>query len=183
MNILGLIEIRGDAQLGAVGTDIAEGRMDGFLHHVSQITGELQLAGALHHVHLNLKGLSPHTGPGQAGNQPHLVRARQAVRQELTDTQELLHIGGGNGNALQLRVAQQLHIRLAADIAYRPLQITHAGFPGVALNDFPNGILGDAKLGFFQAMSCNLLGHQMVFGNHQLLLIGIGAELDNLHPV
>ena len=54
--------------------------MGGFLHHVAQISGQLQLAGAVHNVDLHLQSLAAHGGPGQAGNQADLIRTGKPVR-------------------------------------------------------------------------------------------------------
>ena len=54
MNVLGLIEIRGNAQLGGTAPQAGIGRLYGLLHHLAQIAGELQLAGAVHHTGLHL---------------------------------------------------------------------------------------------------------------------------------
>ena len=35
VNVLGLVEVRGDAQLLGVGADVAQRRMGGFLHHIA----------------------------------------------------------------------------------------------------------------------------------------------------
>ena len=58
-----------------------------------------------------------------------------------------------------------------------------SGLPGIASNDFPDGIIGYPYLGFFQTVLLQLLGEQMILGDHQLLFIGIGAQFNDLHTV
>ena len=80
VNIFGFIEIRSNAQFRTVSPNVAQGRVSGFLHHVTQIAGELQLAGTLHDVDLHLQRFTADAGPGQAGDQPNLVGSRQPIR-------------------------------------------------------------------------------------------------------
>ena len=183
MDVLGLVKIPGNTQLGSVCTNIAQGRMGRLLHYVSQIAGQLQFAGAVHHIDFHFQGLAAYAGPGQAGHQAYLVRTGQSVWEEFSYTQEFFQISAGNGDFLDILLGQQLHISLAADLANVSLQISDAGLPGIAADDLPDGVIGHFQLGLFKAMLLELLGEQMVLGDHQLLFIRIRAEFNDLHPV
>ena len=157
--------------------------MGRLLHDVAQVAGELQLSGALHHIDFHFQGLAAYAGPGQARDQAHLVAARQTVRQEFADAQEVLQIAAGDGDFLWLLLGKQLHICLPANGPDFPLQVPNTGFPGIAADDLPNGVIRNAQLGLFQSVLFQLLGHQVILGNHELLFIGIGAQFDDLHTV
>ena len=183
MNILGLVEIRSNTQFFRIGADIAQGRVGRLLHHVTQVAGKLQLAGALHDIDFHLQRLAADGGPSQPGYQTNLIVDRQAVRQELADAQETLHIGAGDGDLLRRFLLQNGHIRFAADLRKAPFQLPNAGFSGIAGNNLPNSIVCDPQLRLFQAVLFHLLGDQMVLSDHQLFFIGIGAQLNDLHTV
>ena len=86
-------------------------------------------------------------------------------------------------DALDFLVRYQLHSRLPADRRQPALQNTHAGFPRVRGNDLPDRPIRHPQLPLLQAVALELLGHQVVFGNLKLLLVGVAGQLDQLHPV
>ena len=86
VDVLGLIKVSGNAQPGGIGPNVTQRCMSRLLHHIPQIAGELQLAGAVHDVNFYLQGLAAYTGPGQTGHKTYLIRSGQPVRQELPDT-------------------------------------------------------------------------------------------------
>ena len=183
MNILGFIEIRRHTQLLCIGTNITQGRMGGFFHHIAQVPGKLQLAGAIHHVDFYFQCFAANRGPGKAGHQSHLITAGQTVRQIFANTQEGFQVAAGYRDFFCVLPGEKLHIRFAAQFCQITLQITNAGFPGIAANDLPNGIIRDLQLTFFQAVLFQLLGNQMILCDHQLLFIRIRAQLNDLHTV
>ncbi|MPN33832.1 hypothetical protein SDC9_181324 [bioreactor metagenome] len=50
----------------SVRPDVAHGRLGRFLHHVAELTGQRQMAGALHNRHLYCKHLAAYARNGQA---------------------------------------------------------------------------------------------------------------------
>ena len=80
-------------------------------------------------------------------------------------------------------MGEDLHGRFPADLCKPSLQSTHTGFSGVGGDDGADGFVGDADLALFQAVLLQLLGNQMILSDHQLLLVGIGAQLDDLHAI
>lgn len=132
--------------------------MGRFLHHISQVAGELQLPGTIHYIDLHLQRLPAHTGPSQSGHQTHRVRRRQPVRQIRADAQEFLQVAPGDGNPFGTVLFHQPHIRLPTQGAQTTLQISDARLPGVAGNDLSHGVIGDAELGLFQAVLRICLG-------------------------
>ena len=54
VDVLGLIKVRIDPQGFRPAPQAGQSSLSGFLHHVAQITGQLQLAGTFHHIDLDL---------------------------------------------------------------------------------------------------------------------------------
>ena len=54
VDVLGLIKVRIDPQGFRPAPQAGQRSLGGFLHHVAQITGQLQLAGAFHDIDLDL---------------------------------------------------------------------------------------------------------------------------------
>ena len=54
------------------GAHKADADPGGLLHHIPHLSGELHLAFARHHVHLNLQRIASHAGPGKPPDNPGL---------------------------------------------------------------------------------------------------------------
>ena len=182
MDVLGLIEVRRDAQLPAAGPEAAEGRLGGFLHHVAQVSGELQLAGALHHVDLHGQNLAPRLGPGEAVHHADLLPLRVEGGGIGHGTQQLRKVFLCKGDSLAI-AGDQPHIRLPAEGAQLALQLADAALPRVIPDHGPDSSLADPELAARQAALRHLLGQQVPQGDLQLFLVGIAGEPDELHPV
>ena len=70
-----------------------------------------------------------------------------------------------------------------ADITDFTLHLTHTGFLGVVLRNFPDHTLADRKLFFCKSMSFQLLWNQMFCRNMQLFILRITADLNYFHTV
>ena len=90
MDVLGLVEIPGDTQLRRAAAQAGVGRLHGLLHHLAQIAGELQLAGALHHAGLHLQQLAAYLSPGQSIDHADLVLTAPCVVLIVGHAQQLL---------------------------------------------------------------------------------------------
>ena len=66
MDISVLIEIRVDTQCLCPASQAAIGRLSGFLHHITQVSGQLQLAGALHYIDLYFQNFAAGLCPCKA---------------------------------------------------------------------------------------------------------------------
>ena len=73
MDVLGLIKIRIDPQRFRPAPQAGQSSLGGFLHHVAQITGQLQLAGAFHHVDLDFQDLAAGLRPRKAVHHADLL--------------------------------------------------------------------------------------------------------------
>ena len=55
------------------GTDIADPCLRRLLHHIAELSGQLERAFARHHVHFDLQRISADTRPGQSAHDPDLI--------------------------------------------------------------------------------------------------------------
>ena len=183
MNILCFIEVWAYPQLLSIGADIAHSSVDGFLHYIAQVASKLQFSGAIHHIDLNFQSFPANSSPGKSCNQPHLICTRKPIWQILTNAQKTFQISTGNRDALGSIRRQQLHIGFPTNLPKTALQVPNTGLPGVAGNNLPDRILRNPKLDFFQTVFLQLLGNQVVFGDHHLFFVSVGAQLNDLHSV
>ena len=182
MDIPGLIEITGDAQLGGTAAQAGIGGLAALLHHVAQIAGELQLAGAVHDAGLHLQQLAAHLRPCKAVDHADLVIFGQCLIGIGGRSQQVCQVLWCNGNHLYIRFHQP-HGALAAQLAQLALQRADAGFAGVVGDDGAEGIVPQLQLVGAEAVLLALAGQQMVTGDVELLLVGVAAQLDDLHTV
>ena len=138
MDIFCLIEVGLNAQLGGSAADVRQGGVGGFLHHVSQVAGELHLAGTGDDAHLHLQDLAPHAGPGQSVDHPHLLGLWDVVGMVPGDAQQLFQVIFCNADRLYT-LFHDAHGNLAAQSADLPLQNPDAGLPGIAPDEGPDG--------------------------------------------
>ncbi|CAN4019351.1 Flp pilus assembly protein TadB, partial [Dysosmobacter welbionis] len=128
VDVLRLVKVRWNPQHRRPAPQAAESRLSRLLHHVSQVAGELQLAGAVHDVDLHLQDLAARLSPGQAVHHADLLPVRVEIRGIGLAVQELGELLLCHGNPLDSAL-QQAHIRLPADGSQPPLQQAHTGFP------------------------------------------------------
>ena len=100
----------------------------------------------------------------------------------LYNAQKFFYISRCNGDLLYT-LCSNFHGGLAADSGNFSLQNAYTGFPRVAADDAAQSIIGNAQLPFLQAVLFKLLGDKMLPGDLHLFLIGVAAQLDNLHTV
>ena len=68
----------------------------------------------------------------------------------------------------------------AADFA---LEVAQASLARVAADDFGHRVRGELDLDVAQTVFGNLLGHQMAFGDLELLFFGVARQFQHFHPV
>ena len=81
------------------------------------------------------------------------------------------------------RALGDLHRGMAEHLADLALEVTHAGFAGVALDDQLQRLRLDLGLLGGQAVGLELTPHQIAPRDLQLLLLGVAGEADQLHAV
>ena len=173
MNIFGFIKVRGNTQRSAIGADIAERRLNGFLHHVAEVARQLQLARAFYDVRLDLQRRSAHACPCKTRHKADLVALRHFIGQEAARPQELLQVRGRNDQLLGRVIFYKAHRALAADGGKIPFKHAHAGFARIERDDLTDGIVAHAQLRRLEAVLFALLGQQVLLCDLQLFLVRI----------
>ncbi len=187
-----VLEVRDrQLQLRAVRPQEAEGDLRALLHHVAQLAGEGQPGRPglrigqrrldEQHVaagsgHREAGGHAGHRGAALGrvlGGLGHVVRAPDQAPE----------VGVGHRER-QFPLAQLVLGRhLAQQPGDRPLQIPHAGFPGVLAGQLAQRRLVQGDLVGFQAGPLQLAREQVVTGDDDLLVLGVAVEADQLHTV
>src|SRR5262249_59300758 len=73
--------------------------------------------------------------------------------------------------------------RVAQDLADRPLEVAHAGFPGIALDDLAQRLVRDLDLPELQTVRLHLPAQEKAPGDLELLVGGVAGKGDDLHAV
>ena len=73
--------------------------------------------------------------------------------------------------------------RLAAQFCDLTLHGSNAGFTGIAGDQHLQSAVIQPQVLGTETVLFQLLGDQVILGDHQLLLVGVGAQLDDLHTV
>ena len=182
MDVILREEFRFNAVVFRNGPEIADTGYCGFLHHIAQVTGELEIAFSGHDIDFDLQNFAAHAGPGKAGNDTNLGLAVHLGYGSFCPAEELFQIPYRNGYLLKA-VLLNLQRGFAADGAELAFQLTDAGFPGIARDNLFNGFVGNDQFLFLDAVGKHLLRNQVLLRNVNLLVFRIAADLDNLHPV
>ena len=182
MNVLVFIELRLYAQHYCPAANTAQRRLSGFLHHVAQVSGELQLSGALADDDLHFQNFTAGLRPGQTVDHADLLPLRVKSGGIGLAVQELGQLLFCYRDSLRL-AGDQLHIRLSAQGRHPPLQQTDAGLPGIIPDNGPEHAVVHPKGGLFQTMLRQLLGQQVPAGDFHLFLVGVAGKANHLHPV
>ena len=161
---------------------ISKGNLCRFLHHISHLPCQLQLALSRHGIHLNFQGVTAYAGPCQA---THNTDFRLLIGTNLVIlffTKKYRNIRYRNLNLLLVPIRQKLACCLSAHFSDSTFQITHACLSGVAANHLAKCTVSKAD-NLLHAMLFHLFWHQMLFSNMELLIGSITIYLYYIHSV
>ena len=77
----------------------------------------------------------------------------------------------------------QLDNRFATNGRDVSFQVAYAGFAGIVVDDFKDGVLNEGYLVFLQTVCSQLTRNEMPLSNAQFLHIRVAIQLDDLHAV
>ena len=202
-----LVGVEAGFQAESVGSaaQVGHRRSRRLLHHVAQLAGEDQLAGALHQADFALQQLTARLGPGQTGGDadlglvellvgPELRLAEEFPDQFPVDRDRTLATLGllGLRTALGLRTGLQLLRaalfdqpagQLATDRRDLALEVADARLARVGVHQVTQAVLAEADRVRGQTMAVQLPRHQELARDLELLVRRVPGELDDLHPV
>ena len=81
------------------GTNKADARLRRLLHHIAEVSGQDELAAAVHDIALDLESLTADGSPGKAGHKTDRIGLRQLIRQDAARAEEALQIRARHGHA------------------------------------------------------------------------------------
>ena len=188
--------------------DITESDVGAFLHHVTQLSGNLQFAAARDVLCLDGKNISAHACPSKTYGHADLVGADDLVLMEdglaqITQQQTVIDLDRSLeelsgilqickrrsiSSCLQksgslVAVLNYLHGHLAVDLVQSLLEVTHSGFTGILLCNLAKHLVRVLDIRSLQTMFCAALGHQVLLSDVEFLVRRVARKLNDLHPV
>ena len=113
------------------GTYIAHADDCRFLHHISHLTGQLNLSLTGHAIDFYLQGISSHTGPRKSAHNSNLGCLVRLIQRILFLSQVILQIGSTDSDPRKLfsvfPTFQNPLCSLPADLSQFPLQFPYSG--------------------------------------------------------
>src|SRR5699024_12158895 len=136
-------------------------------HHITQLTGNVQLAVAFGDAGLYEENIAPVGSPGQSGSNAGYLGTLGHFGEEFALAQIFLQLVDADrvraffafGNFSGYAPANRSDL---------PLQRSYAGFTRILLNNSFNRLMSDFYLLIRKPVFFNLLGHQMSFSNLRL---------------
>ena len=183
MNIVVLEDCFLDAKAFSIGSGIGEGGLGGFLHHISELSGECELPLSLHDGGLHVKNLAAVLGPGKPCGDAYLVFADSLFVKELWDTEKFVQIGGCYLRFMGMVPLGDLLGHLSADIRDFPLQVPETSLPGVAVNDGQDRLIREFEVIFRDPILFNLPWQEVFSRDFQFFLIRVPGKLKDLHAI
>src|SRR6185436_7824043 len=102
--------------------------------------------------------------------------------EDFRTSEKCIEIVGMNLSRLLLSTCD-LSSNLSAHRRDLPFKTSQARFLGVLVDHHAERIVGEVDLTLRQAVFFNLFGYEMPLGNLELFLLGITAELNDLHAI
>ncbi len=162
--------------------DEADGGLRRLLHHVLHVPGENDLAPAGHLGAFDEENVAAGGVPGEAGGDAgqgdalgHLGAVQVGAEHALEE--------GQVDRVAHVFALGDAHRGAAADGGDLPLEAAHAGLAGVVVDDVGDAGRAEAEALVGQAVLLELLGHQKVARDGDLLGASVAGDIDDLHPV
>ena len=154
-----------------------------FLHDVTQLSGQHQIALAVHAGCFDKQDVAAHWRPGQAGGDAGFRGPLGHLGQVLLRAQEIGHAGHGDGLFLRGLFFRHQHGHRSNHVGQFTLEVAHARLARVAVDNLADcGILENHAL-TAQAVLVQLLLDEELLGDVQLLFAGVARNLQHLKPI
>lgn len=190
---------------GADALDVGVGYVGAFLHDLTELACDLQLAAAGDALGLDGKDITAHGSPCKTYRHSDFVCADDFVFMEdglakvfdqklVGDAHRAFHklsgclkIGFGCAGLKKrgalVFVLDYLHCDLAVDLVQAFLKVTDTGLAGIFLCDLVKHLVGVTDIGALEAMLCTALGYEVLLSDVKLLLRCVAGKLDDFHSV
>ena len=167
---------------GEIDRTIGRGRVDGFLHHIAQLTGGLHPTLAGQFQRLDMQQITAYGRPGQTGHDADLVVLLGQTIAELRHTQEIIQIIRRHRHGVRFFL-DDLGQRFPRDLGDFPFKVPNARLAGVSTDDRLQRLIGQFELFGFQTVVLDLFADQVLLGDLGFFLFGVTGQRDDLHPV
>src|SRR5205807_1825652 len=149
--------------------DVRHGGLRRLLHDIAKLAGKSEFPLAIDHGRFGAEDGAANLGPGKARNQADfalLVRQRVA---ELDHSEEFARVFRVDDNVVAFTFLDDFPGYLAADVPDLAFQIADARFPSVRTDQRGNGVITELQILFRETCLQQLLFHQKLFGDFDLL--------------
>jgi hypothetical protein len=144
------------------------------LHHVAELARENELAFARHERGLDEQDVAADGSPGEARRNAGHARAQLHLVLEVARPQDAVHVVGVDRDALGCALGD-LHRGVAQQRTDLALEIAHAGFPRVTLDDGAQGRLADRSLLLREAIGFQLPRDEISRRDRELLVLRVAG--------
>src|SRR5882762_1089214 len=177
------IEIARHTQSSGPRAYIRHSRLRRLLHDVAQLPGQSQFAFAVDDSHFRAQDRAANFRPGQPCNQADFALLVGQCVAEFDYAQELANILPRDGNLVVRSFLDHFARDLAAYIADLAFQVAYASLPRVGPNDPRDGIVGELDVLVSQTSLGELLLHQKLLRDLDLLRFGVPMQSKYFHAV
>ena len=182
MDVILLEKFRLHVILSTNGTNITDAGLCRLFHDISKLSGKYQISFARHYIDFNFKSHTANACPCKSTHNSNFILFILLVRTILCFTKILFKIAGRNTDFVSLLLIQ-LSRTLAADFSNPALKSTDTGLSRIERNHILQCLVSDFQLPLFDAILCELLCHEVILCNMELLVLRITAHLNNLHAI
>ncbi len=178
-----LEEVLRDSVSLRIRADEREGRLRRLFHHVAELSGELQLARAVHLRRLDEEDFAADARPGEPGRDSGLLGPLSDLARIPLRPEKLAHVVFRvDGSRLDLPFGD-LDRDSADDARDLPLESTDARLASVLIDDDVERSVGEHELLLGDAVLLDLLGDEVLLGDRHLLAPRVAGDLEDLHAV
>src|SRR5439155_7507064 len=157
--------------------------MRGFLHYVTQLARQSELALAVNHCSFCAQNRAADFSPGKTCHQANFaLLVRQSVT-ELDYTEKIVDVFRSDGDRVVLALFYYLARNLAADVTDFSFQISDPCFAGIAANQARNRVISELDVFLVQASLFHLLLDQELLGDLDFFGLGVAVKSQNFHAV
>ena len=178
---LAVQRFRVDSEFDSVAADVGQRDLRRFLHHVTQLTGQLQARLTVDCPGLDVEHIAAQARHRQSGRHPRHRGTFGGFRREARTAKVANQIRLVDHD--RFRVGIEFGGDLAQRLGQQPLVLPHTGFAGVVGGDLAQRRVGDRDLLGGQCRAVALPGQQVVAGDGHLVVLGVAVDLHQFHAV
>ena len=177
------VKIFGNSKQMSPRPHIAHCSLGGFLHNVTEFTGQRQLTLTLHQGRFRSKYFAADLGPCKTGYESNFILRFVTVGTVLRNTGVVNYILRIYLDSVLGSILDNGTRDLSANRGNLSFQITNAGFPCVVADDGPDTFVSESQLLRFQPIGLHLLPDQEAARNLDFLVFGVAGQPQHFHAI